>query len=253
MDLGLTGLRAIITGGTKGIGRAIVETLIAEGCHVALCARSAYDIKRATEQLSNRGVKVLAQVLDIADPIALKRWVGDSAAGLGGIDIVIANVSALAVEPGEKSWHKSFETDVLGTVRMVEAALPHLERSKAASIVTIASVSAREIDFAAGSYGAMKAALIHYTQGLAQQWASKHIRANSVSPGNTYFPGGVWENIEHGNPALFKQAMAMNPSGRMGKPDEIARSVVFLASPASSYTSGTNLVVDGALTRGVQL
>lgn len=253
MDLGLTGLRAIITGGTKGIGRAIVETLIAEGCHVALCARSAYDIKRATEQLSNRGVKVLAQVLDIADPIALKRWVGDSAAGLGGIDIVIANVSALAVEPGEKSWHKSFETDVLGTVRMVEAALPHLERSKAASIVTIASVSAREIDFAAGSYGAMKAALIHYTQGLAQQWASKHIRANSVSPGNTYFPGGVWENIEHGNPSLFKQAMAMNPSGRMGKPDEIARSVVFLASPASSYTSGTNLVVDGALTRGVQL
>jgi 3-oxoacyl-[acyl-carrier protein] reductase len=253
LDLRLTGLRAIITGGTKGIGRAIVETLIAEGCHVALCARSAYDIKRTTEQLANRGVKVLAQVLDVADPIALKRWVGDSAAGLGGIDIVIANVSALAVEPGEKSWHKSFETDMLGTVRLVEAALPHLERSKAASIVTLASVSAREIDFAAGSYGAMKAALIHYTQGLAQQWASKHIRANSVSPGNTYFAGGVWENIEHGNPALFKQALAMNPSGRMAKPEEIARSVVFLASPASSYTSGTNLVVDGALTRGVQL
>jgi 3-oxoacyl-[acyl-carrier protein] reductase len=253
LDLGLTGLRAIITGGTKGIGRAIVETLIAEGCHVALCARSAYDIKKTAEQLSNRGVKVLAQVLDIADPIALKKWVGDCAAGLGGIDIVIANVSALAVEPGEKSWHKAFETDMLGTVRMLDAALPHLERSKAASIVTISSVSAREIDFAAGSYGAMKAALIHYTQGLAQQWASKQIRANSVSPGNTYFPGGVWENIEHGNPTLFKQAMAMNPSGRMGKPEEIARSVVFLASPASSYTSGTNLVVDGALTRGVQL
>ncbi len=258
MDLGLTGLRAIITGGTKGIGRAIVETLMAEGCHVSFCARSAYDIKRAAEQLSAstlnpHGVKVLSQVRDVADAAALKQWVSDCAVGLGGIDIVISNVSALAVEPGEKSWQKAFDVDMLGTVRLVEAALPHLERSKAAAIVTIASVSAREIDFAAGSYGALKAALVHYTQGLAQQLATRKIRANSVSPGNTYFPGGIWENIEHGNPALFKQAMAMNPSGRMAKPEEIARSVVFLASPASSYTSGTNLLVDGGLTRGVQL
>ncbi len=140
----------------------------------------------------------------------------------------------------------------MGTVRLVEAALPFLEKSKNAAIVTISSVSGREVDFAAGAYGAMKAAIIHYTQGLAFQLAGKGIRANSVSPGNTYFPGGVWQNIERNMPDLFKQAMALNPTGRMGTPQEMANAVVFLASPVSSFTTGTNLVVDGALTRGVQ-
>jgi 3-oxoacyl-[acyl-carrier protein] reductase len=141
---------------------------------------------------------------------------------------------------------------MMGTVHLVNAALPHLERSEAASIVTIASVSGREVDFAAGPYGTMKAALIHYTQGLAYQLAAKGIRANSLSPGNTYFPGGVWENIEANNPELFAMALGLNPTGRMARPDEIARGAVFLASPAASFVTGTNLVVDGALTRGVQ-
>ena len=141
---------------------------------------------------------------------------------------------------------------MMGTVRSVDAAMPFLEQSKAASIVMIASVSGREIDFAAGPYGVFKAALIHYAKGLSFQLASKNIRVNALSPGNTYFPGGVWEKIEHGNPTLFKEALALNPTGRMGKPEEMARAVVFLASPAASFVTGTNLVVDGALTRGVQ-
>ena len=124
--------------------------------------------------------------------------------------------------------------------------------SKAASIVIISSVSGREVDFAAGPYGVFKAALIHYAKGLSFQLAAKNIRVNALSPGNTYFPGGVWEKIEHGNPALYQQALALNPTGRMGKPEEMARGVVFLASPAASFITGTNLVVDGALTRGVQ-
>ncbi len=128
-----------------------------------------------------------------------------------------------------------------------------LEQSKQASIVTISSVSGREIDFASGPYGAFKAALIHYTQGLAFHLAGKGIRANTVSPGNTYFAGGIWEQIENGNPALFAEAMRLNPTGRMGTPQEMANAVVFLASPAASFITGTNLVVDGALTRGVQL
>jgi NAD(P)-dependent dehydrogenase (short-subunit alcohol dehydrogenase family) len=135
---------------------------------------------------------------------------------------------------------------------MVNAAMPYLEQSDAGSIVVISSVSGREIDFAAGPYGAFKAALIHYAQGLAYQLAPRDIRANSVSPGNTYFPGGVWEQIEHGNPKLFADALALNPTGRMGRAEEVARAVVFLASPAASFITGTNLVVDGALTRGVQ-
>ena len=171
---------------------------------------------------------------------------------LGGLDIVVANVSALAINADEASWLAQYNTDMMGTVRVIEAAMPFLERSAVAAIVIISSVSGREIDFAAGPYGAIKAALIHYAKGLSFQLAAKGIRVNTVSPGNTYFPGGVWEQIESGNPALFEQAMALNPTGRMGRPDEIARGVVFLASPAASFITGTNLVIDGALTRGVQ-
>jgi NAD(P)-dependent dehydrogenase (short-subunit alcohol dehydrogenase family) len=141
---------------------------------------------------------------------------------------------------------------MMGTVRLVNAAMPFLEESRAPSIVTVSSVSGREIDFAAGAYGTFKAAIVHYTQGLAYQLAGKGIRANSISPGNTYFPGGVWESIEQNNPEFFQEALALNPTGRMAHPDEIARTVVFVASPASSRTSGANVLVDGALSRGVQ-
>src|SRR5262249_24435680 len=158
-----------------------------------------------------------------------------TAAELGGIDIVVASVSALAIPDEPASWQASFEVDMMHTVRLVNAAMPHLERSDAASIVTISSVSGREIDFAAGPYGVLQAAIIHYTQGLAFQLAAKGIRANSLAAGNTYFAGGVWENIEQSVPELFAQAMALNPTGRMAKPEEIARAAVFLASPAASF------------------
>ena len=258
MDLGLRGKRAIVTGGTKGIGRAIAETLVAEGADIGICARTEADIGPALEALRQSGkgaggAKAEGSAVDVADAPALQAWVADMAGRLGGIDIVIANVSALAIGDDEESWQNGFRTDLMGTVRMVQAALPHLEKSEAGAIVTIASVSGREIDFAAGPYGAFKAALIHYTQGLAFKLAAQGIRANSVSPGNTYFDGGVWQNIEKGNPDFFQQALALNPTGRMGKPQEMANAAVFLASPAASFTTGTNLVVDGALTRGVQL
>jgi len=142
---------------------------------------------------------------------------------------------------------------VLGTVRLVNAALPYLERSEAAAIVAIASVTGREADFASGPYGTAKTAIIGYMHGLAPQLAGKGIRANTVSPGNTYFEGGIWENIKLTNRELYDTALALNPTGRMGTPLEVATAVAFLASPRSSFTSGTNLIVDGALTRGIQL
>jgi len=252
VDLQLAGLRALVTGGTKGIGRAIVEVLADEGASVALCARTDSDVVEAVEHLRGLGANVIGSAVDVGDGPALTQWVSDSAAELGGLDIVVANVSALAIGEKEENWRKSFEVDMLGTVRLVNAALPLLEKSSAPSIVTVSSVSGREIDFAAGPYGTFKAAIVHYTQGLANQLAAKGIRANTVSPGNTYFPGGVWENIEQNDPELFNRALALNPTGRMAKPEEIARAVVFLASPAASFVTGTNLVVDGALTRGVQ-
>jgi 3-oxoacyl-[acyl-carrier protein] reductase len=253
MDLGLKGLRAIVTGGTKGIGRAIAQTLLAEGAHVAFCARHAEEVAATAAALAAPGVTVFGRAVDVGDGPALAAFVREAAAALGGIDIVVANVSALAIGNDEAGWKSGFEVDMMGTVRLVNAAMPSLEASPHAAIVTISSVSAREIDFAAGPYGAFKAAIVHYTQGLAFHLAGKKIRANTVSPGNTYFPGGVWTQIEQGNPALFAQALALNPTGRMGTPQEMANAAVFLASPAASFITGTNLVVDGALTRGVQL
>ena len=252
MNLQLKGLNALVTGGTKGIGRAIAETLAAEGANVALCARSADGVKAATSELARHGGKIIGDAVDVGDGPTLKAWVAKSAAALGGINIVVANVSALAIPNDETSWQKSFEVDMMGTVRLVDAAMPWLEKSVHAAIVTIASVSGREIDFAAGPYGAFKAAIVHYTQGLAFHLAAKRIRANSVSPGNTYFDGGVWQQIERGNPKLYTDALALNPTGRMGTPQEMANAAVFLASPVASFITGTNLVVDGALTRGVQ-
>jgi len=253
MDLGLNGRRALVTGGTKGIGRAIVECFAEEGAGVALCARSRPEVEAAAAALRARGVDAFGQALDVADGPALRGFVDAAAGALGGLDIIVANVSALAIGQDEASWNAEFQTDLMGAVRLVDAAMPYLEQSDAASVTFISSVSGREIDFAAGAYGAMKAALVHYAQGLAFQLAGKGIRANTVSPGNTYFEGGVWARIERDNPAFFAQALALNPTGRMGKPEEMARAAVFLASPAASFVSGTNLVVDGALTRGVQL
>jgi NAD(P)-dependent dehydrogenase (short-subunit alcohol dehydrogenase family) len=253
MDLRLAGLRALVTGGTRGIGRAVTETLLDEGASVAFCARSPEVVTATEAELASSGKTVTGSAVDVADGAALAAWVAESAAALGGIDILVANVSAMATADTEDNWASCFGIDLMGTVRMVEAALPYLEASDAASIVTISSVSGREVDFFEGPYGSIKAALIHYTQGLAHRLAARGIRANTVSPGNTLFEGGTWDDAQQNRPERFAAALALIPAGRMGTAQEMAAAVAFLASPVSSFTSGTNLVVDGALTRGVQL
>ena len=254
MDLGLKGLNVLVTGGTKGIGRRAADMFADEGANVSVCARNADDVSNAVAALKAKGVKSFGQAIDVGSKQALEGWVHDSSAALGGVDILVANVSALAAaEDTEASWQAQFDIDMMHTVRTVNASLPHLEKSKHPSIVIVSSVSGREIDFTSPAYGAFKAALIHYAHGLAHKLAPKLIRVNSVSPGNVYFKDGIWHYIEQNMPDLFKQALALNPTGRMATAEEIGKGIVFLASPASSFTMGTNLVIDGALTKGVQL
>lgn len=253
MDLGLKGLRALVTGGSRGIGRRCAEILAAEGAHVSICARTAADVEATQAALRSLDVTVHGAAVDVSDKTALEGWVADAAMALGGIDIVIGNVSSLAVADDEAAWQTCFETDMMHCVRLVNAAMPWLEKSDTASVTLVSSVSGREVDFTGPAYGAFKAAIVHYASSLAFKNAAKGIRANAISPGNTYFEGGIWQQIETNNPELFAEALALNPTGRMAKPEEVARSVVFLASPASSFTTGAHLVVDGALTRGVQL
>ncbi len=254
MDLGLKGLNVLVTGGTKGIGRRAADLFAEEGANVSICARNAGEIEQTVAYLKKPGVKAFGQAINVGDKTALEGWIDASAKALGGIDILVANVSALAAaEDTEASWQAQFDIDMMHTVRAVNASLPHLEKSKAPSIVIVSSVSGREIDFASPAYGAFKAALIHYAHGLAHKLAPKLIRVNSVSPGNVYFKDGIWHYIETNLPDLFHKALALNPTGRMATPEEIGKGIVFLASPASSFTMGTNLVIDGALTKGVQL
>lgn len=251
MDLGLKGKRAVVTGGSRGIGRAIAECFADEGADIAICARKEDEVGEAAGALQAKGVKSFGRALDVADGPALSAWITASAGILGGIDALVCNVSALAVGDNAESWEKSFRTDMMHTVNAVAAAVPFLEKSDCGSIVLISSVSGFEVDFAAGSYGATKAALIHYAKGLSRQLAGKGIRVNCVSPGNTYFDGGFWQSAEKNMPDLFASTLKVNPTGKFGTADEVARGVVFISSPAASRVSGTNLVIDGALTVAV--
>jgi NAD(P)-dependent dehydrogenase (short-subunit alcohol dehydrogenase family) len=253
MDLQLTGFRVLVTGGTRGIGRAIVEAFADEGAAVEFCARDAGEIETTEKALAGRGAGVRGVQLDVRDGPALTAWVEAAAGRMGGLDGVVANVSALATPDTEENWYTGFEVDLMHTVRLSKAAIPHLEASGRGSIIAISSVSGREADVVSGPYGTMKTAIVGYVSGLAFQLAGRGVRANVVSPGNTYFPDGFWSAVERDAPDVFASALALNPTGRMGTPEEMAKAVVFLSSPVSSFTTGTHLVVDGALTRGIQL
>ncbi len=241
-----------MTGGTRGIGRAIAELLADEGCDVAVCARGRPGIDEAVAALAGKGVRALGGTVDVADTGALRGWVAEAAEALDGLDIFIANVSALAQAMDEESWRRSLEIDVMGTVAGVEAAIPLLDQSSAGSIVVIGTTGAVEIAGAPRPYASVKAALTPYVKALARNLAAKGIRANMVSPGNVYFKGGVWNTLEENNPELFKIMLSRNPMGRMGTPAEVANAVVFLASTRASFITGTNLIIDGALTQRVQ-
>ncbi|MFM9863999.1 MAG: SDR family NAD(P)-dependent oxidoreductase [Micropepsaceae bacterium] len=254
MDMQLKGKRAVVLGGTRGIGRAIAETLADEGADVGVCARNPEQVEEAVAALSKKGVRATGAAVDIAKPAELKAWVEGVAKTFGGIDILVSNASALTMGAHAEAWESLLKIDILGAMNSFEAARPHLEKSAAergdAAFVMISSVSAAEAQNA-NAYGAIKAALIHYAKGLSREYARRKVRVNVVSPGTVYFKGGVWNMIEQNMPDRYNAAMKSNPTGRMGTPQEIANAAVFLASPLSSFTTGANLIVDGAITQRV--
>jgi NAD(P)-dependent dehydrogenase (short-subunit alcohol dehydrogenase family) len=249
MDLQLKGKSVLVSGGSRGIGRAIVEAFLQEGARVSFCARGEAGVRAAEHALDG---KARGFVVDVQDAFQVAQWVSDSAKLLGGIDIVVPNVSALAGGGDIETWRKAFEVDILGSVNLVSASLPFLAGSDAASVVLVSSVSGREIDRFAEPYGVLKAALTHYGKTLSVRHARDGIRVNTVAPGNVYFADGVWGEIERNDPTAFAECLAANPLGRMATPEEVANATMFLASPSASFITGTTLLVDGGLTRGVQ-
>jgi 3-oxoacyl-[acyl-carrier protein] reductase len=254
MDLQLKGKTAVVTGATRGIGRAIAECFADEGANVAICARNADQVAETVKALEAKGVKAFGQVVDIADGPALQAFIVKAGETLGGIDVLVSNASALVQGNGEDAWQAMFDIDVMGAVRTFEAAKPFLEKAAAekgdAVFLITSSVSAAQTS-RPDAYGAMKAALIHFAKGVARENAPKKIRCNVVSPGTVFFEGGVWGNVKASAPAFFEEMIKRNPTGRMATPEEIAAASVFLASPRSAFTTGINMQIEGAISTGV--
>ena len=252
MDLGLKGLKAVLAGASKGIGRATAEALAAEGVDVAICARGQDGVDSAVASLKDKGVKAIGASVDMKDAAAYGAWVKSAAEELGGCDIFISFASASGGPASEETWKATFDLDLLATYRGVQAALPFLEKSKAGSVVAISSTAALEDFFGPQAYNAMKAAVINYASALSQQLAPKGIRVNTVSPGPVFVSGGSWDMIKTHMAAVYDNTVKSVPMGRLGEADEVARAIAFVASPACRFMTGANLVIDGGVTKRVQ-
>ena len=252
MDLGLKGKRVLITGGTKSIGRAIVDAFVAEGAVVGFCARDAGLVKEREKDWQGQQGRVSGTALDVTDDAALKKWI-DGFANEGGIDHFVANVSALTTPNTTEGWRKAIDIDLVATVNAVLHARPHLEtRGQGATLTIIGTTSLVEISGPTAPYRSVKAALVPMVKSIAIEVAPKGVRANMVSPGTILEDGNTWGRQRDAGAERYTRMLGRNPMGHMGTPQEVAAAVVFLASTQASFVSGINMVVDGALTARVQ-
>lgn len=251
MDLGLKGKRALVTGGTRGIGAAIVQLLVDEGASVATCARSADQVKACMQSYNEKEANVHAAVCDVGNAQAYAEWVGESAKVLGGVDIFIANVSG-GSHAGEEGWQSAFNVDLMATVRGCEMVMPLMAQGGNGSIVIISSIAGVESLGGVNAYGTIKAGLIAYAGQLAEDAGPHGIRVNAVSPGPIHVDDGFWGGVQSQQPDMYNAVAARHHAGRMGTTKEVANATVFLASPAASWVTGTNMIIDGGFTKRVQ-
>ena len=249
MHISFTRRRVLVTGGSRGIGRSIALGFAAAGADVAICARGVERLRQTEAELRNRGAAVHASACDLADGDAVSTWVDDAAEALGGLDVLVNNASAFAGTDDEAGWGASLDVDLMASVRASRAALPWMEEAGGA-IVHVASISGLRSSARTPPYGAAKAALIQYAASQAVALAGRRIRVNCVAPGSIEFPGGIWDERRRKQPDLYERVLRGIPSGRMGRPEEVAQAVLFLASDLASWITGQTLVVDGGQMSG---
>ena len=251
MDLGLKGRKVIIGGGTHGISRAITEVLAGEGADIALFSRKEEGLAEHRDALARHGGRIVARAHTLHDRDRYKAFLSGLAESLEGVDIFILSISSSGAQ-ATTDWQQTFDVDMMGAVDACETLEPWLAKSGTGSVVLMSSTAAVETFLIPQAFNAIKAALITYGKQLSQAWATKGIRVNCVSPGPVSYPGGNWDAVKGAMPDLYNGILAQIPLGRYGEPLDVARAVAFIASPAASYITGTNLIVDGGYTKRVQ-
>ena len=244
MNIDFTGRKAIVCGGSRGIGRAIALGLAAAGADVSICARGAETLETTRGEIAAFGRTAHAASVDLGDEAAIKRYVAEAAGALGGVDVLVNNASAFASADDAAGWAASLAVDMLAIVHATQAALPFLTESKGC-VINTSSISAMHTAARQPPYGAIKAAVIHYTATQAAMYARSGVRVNGIAPGSIEFPGGVWDRRKTENPKLYGAVLNSIPFGRLGLPEEVANVALFLASPLASWVTGQTIVVDG--------
>jgi 3-oxoacyl-[acyl-carrier protein] reductase len=245
MDLGLAGRVALVTGASRGIGAAIAAGLAAEGCRVAICARTPETLQETAARIGADGAEVLPLAADLTTTGEAERVVRETIGHFGGLDILVNNLGGGRAGDTDEAWDFTLDVNLGVAVRATRAAIPQKKEQRRGVILIVSSVSGWQVG-GSPAYNAAKAAEIMYARSLGKDLGPFGIRANAVSPGSIMFPGGGWARRQERDAETIADFIARDmPLGRFGTPEEIANVTVFLASDRASLVTGANIAVDG--------